>query len=115
MFCTKLNYTRGSQGSEIEGRAQLDEGNEEEEATAEKGEQKQGGSKKEEERERGITNLSGKRKKKMRRFKCRQLPWAATGKLQLQLQPQHSNNNLFKRRRQQQQQQFYGICCLAFC
>lgn len=35
MFCTKLNYTRGSQGSEIEGRAQLDEGNEEEEATAE--------------------------------------------------------------------------------
>lgn len=42
MFCTKLNYTRGSQGSEIEGRAQLDEGNEEEEATAEKGEQKQG-------------------------------------------------------------------------
>lgn len=118
MFCTKLNYTRGSQGSEIEGRAQLDEGNEEEEATAEKGEQQQRGSKKKEERERGITNLSGKRRKKMRRFKCRQLPWAATGKLQLQLQPQHSNNNLFKRRRQQQQQQqqqFYGICCLAFC
>lgn len=39
MFCTKLNYTRGSQGSEIEGRAQLDEGNGQEEAAAEAGEE----------------------------------------------------------------------------
>lgn len=117
MFCTKLNYTRGSQGSEIEGRAQLDEGNEEEEATAEEGGEAAGG--KQEEGGAGKRNhkLEWQKEEKMRRFKCRQLPWAATGKLQLQLQPQHSNNNLFKRRRQQQQQQqqFYGICCLAFC
>lgn len=43
MFCTKLNYTRGSQGSEIEGRAQLDEGNGQEEAAAEAGGEEEGG------------------------------------------------------------------------